>query len=158
MAARGVVWSQEETAALLDIWKEKSVVFRKNEKQRIQQDGAAVPREKKDGSSVAQGNSNPDESDASADTSGCADPPPVVKRPSSKPKHPNAKSTITEVASMISSIIEQQRRDFELFVTKDERHRREMEVERERLRLQMEMEERRRQDQMESDQDMMRIM
>ncbi|KAL6473951.1 hypothetical protein MHYP_G00175120 [Metynnis hypsauchen] len=105
---------------------------------------------KKDGSSVAEGNSNPDESDASVDTSGCTDPPPVVKRPSSKPKHPNAKSTITEVASMISSITEQQRHDFELFVTKeDERHRREMELERERLRLQMEMEERRRQAQME---------
>ncbi|KAL7833848.1 hypothetical protein AOLI_G00288080 [Acnodon oligacanthus] len=139
MAARGIVWSQEETAALLDIWKEDHI-------------------KQKDGSSVALGDSNPDESDASADTSGCTDPPPVVKRPSSKSKHPNAESPITEVASMISSIIEQQRRDFELFVSnEDERHCREMELERERLRLQMEMEERCRQAQMESDQAMMRM-
>ncbi|KAL6471797.1 hypothetical protein MHYP_G00204470 [Metynnis hypsauchen] len=36
--------------------------------------------QEKDGSSVAEGNSNPDESDAA----GCTDPPPVLKRPSSK--------------------------------------------------------------------------
>lgn len=55
----------------------------------------------------------------------------------------NKKTLTQEVTSLISSFLEQQRKDHEFFMLQEEqRLEREMEMERERFRLQMEMEER----------------
>lgn len=71
---------------------------------------------------------------------------------------PSIKGTITEVTSMLSSMIDQQKQYFELFATgEEERHRREVELEQERFRLQIELEDRCRQTQMEHDQAMLHM-
>lgn len=111
-------------------------------------------------------NNDPEDGEGTASTSNTSesDPPgevrskPPAKANTSCKASTDKKSSVKELTTLISSVMEQQRRDHELFILKeDERHCREMELERERYRLQMEMEERRRQAQVESDQAMMRM-
>ncbi|XP_073730824.1 uncharacterized protein [Misgurnus anguillicaudatus] len=107
-------------------------------------------------SSTASENNHYGDDMTTADTPSHTRQPSVENR---QTRRPSIKGTVTEVTSMLSSMIDQQKQYFELFATgEEERHRRELELERERFRLQIELEDRRRQTQMEHDQAMLRMM